>query len=52
MKKDNLWCVAIMAAIIIVLTWLSSSAEQWSRIVVTILAVLILARAAMKSCCK
>ena len=48
----NLWCVSIMAAAIIVLTWLSSFTETWSRVVVTILVAMIFTRSMMVNCCK
>ena len=59
-KEDNtckyphgkLWCVSIMAIAIIVLTWLASVSETWSRVIVTILAAIILVRSMMVNCCK
>jgi len=48
----NLWCVSIMAVAIIVLTWLTSFSETWSRVTVTILAALILVRSMLVNCCK
>jgi hypothetical protein len=59
-KEDNkckyphrkLWCISVMAIAIIVLTWLASFGETWSRVVVTILAALILVRSMMVNCCK
>ena len=47
----NIWCISIMAIAIIVLTWLSSSSETWSKVVVTILAALIFVRSIMVNCC-
>ncbi len=49
---QNLRCVSIMAAAIIVLTWLTSFTETWSRIIVTILAGLIFTRSMSFNCCK
>ena len=49
---EKLWCVSIMAIAIIVLTWLSSVSETWSRVIVTILAAIILVRSMMVNCCK
>ena len=48
----NLWCVSVMAVAIIVLTWLASVSETWSRVIVTILAAMILVRSMMVNCCK
>jgi hypothetical protein len=48
----NLWCASIMSIAIIVLTWLSSFTETWSRVVVTILAAMIFTRSMMVNFCK
>tara|TARA_Y100000310_G_scaffold221607_1_gene223212 strand:- start:410 stop:679 length:270 start_codon:yes stop_codon:yes gene_type:complete len=48
----QLWCVSVMAVAIIVLTWLGSVSETWSRVIVTILAAIILMRSMMVNCCK
>ncbi|MFH0869911.1 MAG: hypothetical protein V1866_02550 [archaeon] len=59
-KKENdackpqtkLWCLSGMAVAIIVLTWLASSSQTWSRVVVTILAALIFIRSMVVNCSK
>ena len=48
----NLWCVSILATAIIVLTWIPSFTETWSRVVVTILAAMIFTKSIMVNCCK
>jgi hypothetical protein len=48
----KLWCITIMAIAIIVLAWLPTAGQMWSKVVVTILAVLIFARSMMINCCK
>lgn len=48
----KLWCVSIMAVVIVILTWLPTFGTTWSRAVVTVLAALIFARSMMVNCCK
>lgn len=57
-KEDNtckyphkkLWCVTVMAIVIILLVWCFSG--TWPKVVVTILAALIFIRSIMFNCCK
>ena len=46
----QLWCVSIMAIVIIVLTWVSSA--TWSKVIITIAAAMVLVRSMMVNCCK
>jgi len=48
----NLWCVSIMSVAIIVLIWLPSFTQTWSKIVITVLGALIFARSMMINCMK
>jgi hypothetical protein len=48
----KLWCITIMAIAVIVLTWLPTALQTWSKVVVTVLAALIFVRSMMVNCCK
>jgi hypothetical protein len=47
-----LWCASIMSIAIIILTWIPSFTETWSRVVITILAAMIFTRSMMVNFCK
>lgn len=51
-SNEKLWCVSGMAVAIIVLIWLPSFSQVWSRVVITILAGLIFIRSMMVNCSK
>jgi len=50
--SEKLWCVSIMTVAIIVLTWVPTFTETWSRVVVTIMAALMFTRSMAFNCCK